>query len=48
MPAAMPNVKTAKALRPDLSDSQIRLMLKRGDTLETIKTWRKYDKRNKT
>ena len=44
---AMPNVKTARALRPDLSDSQIRLMLKRGDTLETIKTWRKYDKRNK-
>lgn len=40
---ALPNVKIAMALRPDLSSSQIRLMLKRGDSLETIKAWRKYD-----
>lgn len=40
---ATPGFKLAKALRPGLSDSQIRLMLKRGDSLETIKNWRKYD-----
>ena len=40
---AVPNLKVAKALRPDLSDSQLRLMLKRGDSLETIKNWRRYE-----
>lgn len=40
---AVPNLKIAKALRPGLSDSQLRIMLKRGDSLETIKNWRKYD-----
>lgn len=40
---ALPNIKIAKAIRPDLSDSQLRIMLKRGDSLETIKSWRKYD-----
>jgi len=44
---ALPNVKIALALRPDLSASQIRVMLKRGDSLETIKAWRKYDRTNK-
>lgn len=40
---AVPNLKVAKAIRPDLSDSQLRLMLKRGDSLETIKNWRRYE-----
>lgn len=32
----------AKRARPDLSDSQLRLMLKRGDSIETIRGWVKH------
>lgn len=41
---ALPNIKLAMELRPDLSRSQLSVMLKRGDSLETIRTWKKYER----
>jgi len=39
---ALPGLPEAKMLRPDLSDSQLRAMLKQGRTMEEIKGWVKY------
>lgn len=39
---AVPLLKQARALRPDLSDTQLRVLLKRGLSLNDIKQWVKY------
>lgn len=39
---ALPQLPLAKSLRPDLSDSQIRALLKQGRTIDEIRGWVKY------